>query len=127
MRSKTAILSAVLVIFLLLPLSIAFGAGSPLVFQTTWGSGSRNAAYGLGADASGNVYVAGTENLNLPPDYIGAQGTIFLLKYDPQGRLLWQRSWIGSDTSGTELGGRVAVDAQGDSFVVATTPVPRQN
>ncbi len=126
MGSKTAILPAILAIFLLLPLTIASGAGSPLVFQTTWGAGSRNAAYGLGADASGNVYVAGTENLNLPPDYIGAQGTIFLLKYDPQGRLLWQRSWMGSGTGGTELGGRVAVDPQGDSFVVATTPVTRQ-
>src|SRR5437667_11014009 len=100
MGSKTAILPAVLVIFLLLPLTIAFGAASPLVFQTTWGAGSRNASYGLGADGSGNVYVAGTEKLNLPPDYIGAQGSIFVLQYDPQRRLLWQRSCIGSGTGG---------------------------
>ena len=127
MGSKTAILPVVLVIFLLLPLTTAFGAGSPLIFQTTWAAGSRNAAFGLGADASGNVYVAGTANLNLPPDYIGAQGTIFLLKYDPQGRLVWQRSWTSASSGGTELGGHVAVDTQGDSFVVATTPVTRQN
>jgi hypothetical protein len=125
--SKIVFLPVVLVIFLLLPLTIASGAGSPLVFQTTWGAADRNAAYGLGADASGNVYVAGTTNLNLPPDYVGAQGTIFLLKYDPHGTLVWQRSWTGSSTAGGELGGRVAVDAQGDSFVAATTTVTRQN
>lgn len=127
MGSKTAILAAVPVIFLLLELTIASVSGSPLFFQTTWSAGSKNAAYGLGSDASGNVYVAGTANLNLPPDYIGAQGTIFLLKYDPTGVLQWQRSWVSGTTSGTELGGSVAVDAQGDSFVAATTPVTRQN
>jgi len=98
-----------------------------LVFQTTWGAGARNAAYGLGTDASGNVYAAGTANLNLPPDYIGAQVTIFLLKFDPNGTLLWERSWTGSSTGDRELGGRLAVDAQGSSFVAATTPVTRQN
>jgi hypothetical protein len=97
-----------------------------LVFQTTWGAGAKNAAFGLGADASGNVYLAGTANLNLPPDYIGAQGTIFLLKYDPHGTLLWQRSWMDTSTGARELGGRLAVDTQGDSFVAATTPVTRQ-
>jgi len=124
---KTAVLPIVPVIFLLLAITIESGAGSPLVFQTTWGAGARNAAYGLGTDASGNVYVAGTANLNLPPDYIGAEGTIFLLKFDPHGTLLWQRSWIGSGSGGTELGGYVAVDAEGDSFVAATSPVTRQN
>jgi hypothetical protein len=76
---------------------------------------------------SGNVYVAGTANLNLPPDYIGAQGTIFLLKFDPHGTILWQRSWKGSGSDGTELGGHVAVDPEGDSFIAATSPVTRQN
>ena len=125
--SKTAVLPVVLVIILLLPLTIASGAGNPLVFQTTWGAGDRNTAYGLGTDASGNVYAAGTANLNLPPDYIGAQGTIFLLKYDPHGNLAWQRSWNGSSTGDRELGGVLAVDAQGDSFVAATSPVSRQD
>ncbi len=124
---KTAVLPTVPVIFLLLAITIESGAGSPLVFQTTWGAGARNAAYGLGSDTSGNVYVAGTANLNLPPDYMGAQGTIFLLKYDPNGALLWQRSSVGSSTVGRELGGYVAVDTQGDSFVAATTPVTRQD
>jgi PQQ-like domain len=96
------------------------------VFQTTWGAGAKNAAYGAGTDALGNIYVAGTTNLNLPPDYIGAHGTIFLLKFDPHGTLLWQRSWSGNNAGDRELGGNLAVDADGYSFVAATTPLSHQ-
>jgi hypothetical protein len=63
--------------------------GVPL-WQKTWGGTGNETTYGLDVDVIGNVYVGGFTTS------FGAAGTdAFLLKYAPDGTLLWQRMWGG--------------------------------
>lgn len=72
---------------------------------------------GLGVDAAGNLYVAGsfTGSLTLGSTTLSSTGgstdsDAFLVKYDPQGTVLWARSGGGTDYDGI---GIVAVNAAG--------------
>jgi hypothetical protein len=127
MRRVIVMASALFVIILALSSSQVYGSPDALSFQTSWGAGQNNVPFGVGTDSLGNVFVAGTANVNKPPDYIGANGTTFLLKLDSHGSLVWQRSWTESSGLAQEYGGLLAVDSQGNAFVAASTPVPRSN
>ncbi len=73
-------------------LLLRFSANGSLVWQKTWGYQS-DTANGITADASGNVYLAGTSERNYGY-YSGTYG--LLLKFNLTGDLQWGRIW-GSD------------------------------
>ena len=127
MRRAVVLFSVLSIVILALSSSPVFASPGALTFQTSWGAGPINVPFGLGTDSAGDVYVAGTANMTKPPDYIGANGTIFLLKLNSQGSLVWQRSWTESNGLSQEYGGLLAVDSQGNAFLAATTSVPRSN
>lgn len=83
-----------------------------------------NLGYGEAAvDADGNIYVAGSlsgsETLDGHP--LSSQGAfdLVVVKYDPQGRVLWIRQG-GSQPGSRLMGGTVALDAAGNVYLAAT-------
>jgi hypothetical protein len=86
--------------------------GTPL-WQKTWGSTGDETALGIDIDTSGNVYVAGDTS-----SFGAVANDVFLLKYTPDGTLLWQRMWGGP---GIENVSGVAVDGDGNAFVTGRT------
>jgi len=93
---------------------LKFGVDGSLTWQRVWTGPTlfgpfQGPAVALAAD--GSVYVAGTTtNIN--------GGDAFLLKFDGNGNLLWQRTWGGADF---DQGAAVAAAADGSAYVVGTT------
>lgn len=81
-----------------------------LVWQQSWGDNVKNIASAIAVDASGNSYVTGY--IFKPPSSF----TTFLLKYDTNGLLIWQKSWLSNDVSTG-----IAVDPQGNIYLAAQT------
>jgi hypothetical protein len=77
-------------------------------FGSTWGS----SAYGVAADATGNVYVVGIDISDQPG---------FVSKYDGAGNLLWSQHFGANST--LEVRG-VALDAAGNVYVAGATSGP---
>lgn len=79
-----------------------------IIYQKTWGGAEADYGYAVVADQLGNVYVTGyTYSFGPNPQRTGQQsigssfntGTLaamFLLKYDLNGNLWWQRIWSGT-------------------------------
>ncbi len=100
--------------------------GQQMLWSTYLGANRTDRAYALDIDASGAAWVVGkTES----PDWvtggvdIGFQGAsdAFLAKLDTDGQLLWS-SYLGGDLG--EEGRGVAVDADGNAWVVGQTESP---
>ncbi|MEP6793635.1 MAG: SBBP repeat-containing protein [Saprospiraceae bacterium] len=103
--------------------------GNPFLDHTTyeWGHGlgstSRDVAYDIVADSSGNIYVTGSfENtLDFDPgsgivDLVSAGSTdIFIAKYDSTGQLLWAKR-----VGGTEDDVSYGIKLDNDGHVYAT-------
>ncbi len=64
-------------------------------------------AYGVAADAAGNVYVTGSASGDLNGISSSGYGGAFLVKYDPDGNLIWTRLLSAS------AGYKVVVDSNG--------------
>lgn len=97
----------------------AVGGGGGGITPTYWLSvygeleADNNDDYGSSVtyDNDGNVYVIGGD---------GTSGTIsFLLKYDPEGTLLWQKNF--SDLNGYKSSDSVRVDSSGNIYTLFNT------
>jgi hypothetical protein len=83
--------------------------GSPLADLATGG--------GLAIGRCGNVLVSGYTSA--PANAPDVQGTgLYVNAYDPTGAILWSRSRLDGGLGGTEPWAPLAVDAQGDVFLV---------
>jgi uncharacterized delta-60 repeat protein len=71
------------------------------------GNGSNDVPVGIGADASGNVYVVGTAQLGNTSDYV-------TVKYNSAGAQQWA---VRYDNGTTDNASAMAVDAAGNVFV----------
>jgi len=78
-----------------------------------WGGGENDRGYGVAIDARGNVYVTGRTT-----SFGSGKGDAFLLKYTPEGELLWERTWGGSEDDGA-VG--LALDARDNVYVAGRT------
>ena len=92
---------------------VRFAPDGSLAFQRIWNGptffGSfQGPAAALGPD--GSVYVTGVTSSN--------GGDAFLLKFDPNGNLIWQRTWGGS---AFEQSNAVATGSDGSAYIVGTT------
>jgi Beta-propeller repeat len=110
-------------------LRVAGGAETPPAFRWIQEVDNSGLAYpfaGLGTDAKGNTYVAGsTKSLNFPvknavQNHSASPGSydVFVTKFDPSGNIVYSTYFGGSADDVTRA---VAVDAAGDIYVVGTT------
>jgi len=119
-RARTLLLALGLV--LMLPAGGA-PAAEPLAgldWFTHFGAAGEDTARAVAVDASGNVLVAGgfSGTVTMPPgiDALVSKGQIdaFVVKYAPDGSMLWARSVGGSEIEGITS---IAVDDDGDVIV----------
>ncbi|HYM11191.1 MAG TPA: SBBP repeat-containing protein [Bryobacterales bacterium] len=100
--------------------------GTTVLYATYLGGGADDTAAGIGVDAAGNAYVAGTTaSVNFPTTAGAAQAVFgggasdaFVTKLDAAGTMLYSTYIGGSDA---DLAGGIAVDAAGSAYVTGTT------
>ena len=91
------------------------GSSGDLAWQRTWGGteydwGPRSA---VALDSPGNAYVLGTT-----PSFGASKGDVLLLKFDPSGNLLWQRTWGRNEPN---FGWGLALDSSDDIYITGVT------
>jgi hypothetical protein len=98
-------------------------AGSALIYATYLGSSQNDEARDIAVDAEGNAYVTGAAGASDFPTTPGAFGTtsgrVFVTKLNPAGSALVYSAYFGG-LLGAE-GQSIAVDADGNAYVVGTT------
>ena len=97
-----------------------YDASGTELWTRQFGSSSYEAATGVAADASGNIYVAGYTGGVLPGQTRASTGypDAFVRKYDASGTEIWTRQF-GSSADDLALG--VAADASGNVYVAGYT------
>lgn len=92
---------------------LKFAAGGSLEWQRTWdipGTFGDQEPHDLAVAPDGSVYVAGRT--------FGTGGDALLLKFSPDGDLLWQRTWGGT---GHEVAEGIAVAGDGSVYLAGST------
>lgn len=91
---------------------VKYDLSGTILWQRTWGGSGQDRAYSIAINSSGsNIYVTG-----LTASFVvGSTYDAFLLKYNSDGALLWQRTWGESDSATYAY--EVAVDALGNIYV----------
>jgi hypothetical protein len=92
---------------------VKFTAHGTVAWQKVWTAESQRGGLrgpSVAVSADGSVYVSGIA--------ISNGGDAVLLKFDPAGTLLWQRTWGGSTTR--EESDAVATDAEGNAYISGT-------
>lgn len=94
-------------------LLLEFTSDGTLLRGKTWGGNSSEVGYGVTADSSGSIYVAGYTSS------FGSGGSdAILLKFDSSANLLWQRTW--GERGNEEVRG-VTVDPADNVYVTGYT------
>jgi len=90
----------------------------------TWGSETKEGVFGIAADSSGNVYVAGywSGTVDFDPgdgidERISNKNDAFLSKFDPNGNFLWVDTFTGP---GNDLANKVAADGSGNIYITGS-------
>lgn len=101
-----------------------YGPDNSLLWATYIGGDSSEYAYGLAVDADLNIYVSGTTNSLDFPVLNAFQDTLYddwdgiLMKFSPDGDLLWSTYFGGNDD---EYVNGVAVDEEGRVYITGET------
>jgi Beta-propeller repeat len=77
-------------------------------------------AWGVSADANGNVYIAGSTIEGLGGPYKGSEDA-FVIKYDFEGDVLWLRQFGRNVNVGGDFPQGVATDVDGNVYVAGLT------
>ena len=100
-------------------------AGSALVYSTYLGGCGGEYSYGIAVDTAGNAYVTGsTASTDFPtvnplqPTY-GGDGDAFVAKLNSSGSALVYSTYLGG--TGDDFGRGVAVDSEGNAYVIGQT------
>ncbi|MBI2264793.1 MAG: SBBP repeat-containing protein [Armatimonadetes bacterium] len=96
------------------------GSGSPSWNQTYNNFQNRqDQGFGVALNASGFIWVAGSENL------LGQSDNIWVRKYDANGNPVWTQTY--NDTAnGQDVGLDIAVDSSGNAYVTGFETLPGQ-
>ena len=99
---------------------LKYDPSGDLQFSQTWGGRLNDQGNAVAVDLFGNVYVVGTTT-----SYGAGGSDLILLKYDPNGNLLYQKTWGGTQN---DFGTGVTVDSGGYVYATGYTyslgPVP---
>jgi len=100
---------------------VKYDASGNMLWARRAGGNGREEARSISTDAGGNVYVTGffmsssitfgTTTLN------GGGGTVFIVKYAPNGDVLWAKAEGGTDV---DLGYGISTDASGNVYVTGS-------
>ena len=94
-------------------LLLKFSPDGSLVWQRTWDSGNTETGEAVAVASDGSVYVSGGSN------GVQANGPLVLLRFAPDGTLVWQRTW-----SDIASGDALAVGPDGNVHVAGVAPRP---
>ena len=83
-----------------------------------WGTAVADAATSVVVDAEGHIYIAGYTKGDLDGNKNAGGYDVFLAKLNMSGDIIWTRQW---GTSADDIGFSVAIDANGDLYVVGQT------
>jgi Domain of unknown function (DUF5122) beta-propeller len=111
----------------LLPLAPVSAQAQTLLSQTTWGGTGRDAANGIAVGADGSAYVVGISDSFTTDQFGQPSAAIFIVKFAPDGSLVWQRVWTASTVFGSFQGPGVALAADGSVFVTGLTNTNTSN
>jgi uncharacterized delta-60 repeat protein len=105
---------------LLLVLAVGTAQGQTLLTQTTWGGSGSDVAEGIATAPDGSAYVVGITDSFTTDQFGTPSPRIFLVKFAPNGSLVWQKIWNGTTIRGV---GRtaVAVGTGGSVFVTGVS------
>jgi len=112
--------------------------GAALIYSTYLGGNSNDSASDIALDGQGNVYLTGSTTgsfptlnpyqSNLAGGFVGdfclswPCPDIFITKLNPQGSALLYSTYLGG--SGVESAGAIAIDPNGNAYVVGATYSP---
>ena len=96
---------------------VKYDSNGNVLWAKNAGGNCNNSSYGVSADGSGNVFVAGYFDNSGPYIIFGSDtltnAGMFLVKYDATGNVLWAKSGGG----GNDIGQSVSTDGKGNVFV----------
>ena len=99
---------------------VKFDSEGSFLWARTWGGYDENERpYAVVVDAEQNVYVAGSTSLSDIEQY----SDLMLLKYDPDGNLLWSKVWGGEGES--DGASAITVDDEGNLYICGSTSFGR--
>ncbi|MHA1195983.1 MAG: SBBP repeat-containing protein [Promethearchaeota archaeon] len=84
-----------------------------LIWKRTWGGDKDDIAKDVVVDSLGNIYVVG-----YTLSFAVGGSDIFILKFNSQGDLTWQRFW---STPANEMGKAIAIDDENNIYITGFT------
>jgi uncharacterized delta-60 repeat protein len=104
---------------LLLVLAVGTAHGQTLLTQTTWGGTGSDVADGVATAPDGSAYAVGITD-SFAMDFGTPSPRIFVVKFGPNGSLVWQRIWNGTTVRGLGRTG-IAIGTGGSVFVTGVS------
>jgi hypothetical protein len=101
-------------------LAPATAQAQTLLSETTWGGAQSDVSEGVATAADGASYVVGISDSFATDPFGNPSPRIFLVKFAPDGSLVWQRIWNGTTVRGIGRTG-VALGADGSVFVTGVS------
>jgi uncharacterized delta-60 repeat protein len=97
-------------------LLLKFAPDGALVWQRSWDGGGQETGEGVAVAADGSVYVTGTT------DSFGGFGHLVVLRFAPDGTLVWQRIRDVATDAAVGAGQAIAVGADGNIYAAGVVP-----
>jgi hypothetical protein len=119
-RSGTPLFLLALVGLLWVTFTAATAPAQTLLSETTWGGNGSDVSEGVATAADGTSYVVGITDSFTTDPFGTPSPRIFLVKFAPDGSLVWQRIRNGTTVRGLGRTG-VALGADGSVFVTGVS------
>jgi Domain of unknown function (DUF5122) beta-propeller len=119
-HSAMPVLLLALVGLLWVTFATATTQAQTLLSETTWGANGSDVSDGVATAADGNSYVVGITDSFTTDQFGNPSPRIFLVKFAPDGSLVWQRIWNGTTVRGLGRTG-VALGADGSVYVTGVS------